>query len=114
MQRDDQSSEWVSTNKHLSETVTAPVPEHEPEEPDQDKNELQLIADAESFIGKEVYKRFIQDQEDFGVYKGHVQSVHTGSDGTWRWQVLWSDGKLFWVDLFVLLSFLLVSGWFRV
>ena len=26
MQRDDQSSEWVATNKHLSETVTAPGP----------------------------------------------------------------------------------------
>ena len=93
MQRDDQSSEWVPTNKHLSETVTAPGPEPEPEEPDQDKNELQLIVDAESFIGKEVYKRFIQDQEDFGVYKGYVQSVHTGSDGSRRWQVLWSDNK---------------------
>ena len=93
MQRDDQSSEWVPTNKHLSETVTAPGPEPEPEEPDQDKNELQLIVDAESFIGKEVYKRFIQDQEDFGVYKGYVQSVHTGSDGSRRWQVLWSDDK---------------------
>ena len=45
----------------LSETVTAPGPEPEPEEPDQDKNELQLIVDAESFIGKEVYKRFIHE-----------------------------------------------------
>eukprot|EP01046_Picozoa_sp_COSAG06_P038579 COSAG06_NODE_4465_length_4228_cov_26.232986_1_plen_156_part_00 len=84
MQRDDQSSEWVPTNKHLSETVTAPGPEPEPEEPDQDKNELQLIVDAESFIGKEVYKRFIQDQEDFGVYKGYVaeSKLHTALD---RW-----------------------------
>ena len=52
------------------------------------------MVDPERFSGRHVFRRFIEEGIDYGVYRGTVQPNCTpGSDGTMRWSVLWSDNQ---------------------